>query len=139
MDDPGNDLWGVGSCRRKCGNGILEASYDAYPPGTGTFYEECDLGSNNNDGDVYYHACSTTCKKKGTTVGVDFHLWKCETAGVDRNAKSTCTFLCGNDYLDTANKEPCDRLDQPYTASTAATKYVGEFATGYANWKSDPK
>jgi len=102
MDDPGNDLWGVGSCRPKCGNGIVEASYTD-TAGTGLFYEECELGSNNNDGDVYYHACSTTCKKKGTTAGVDLHLWECTTSGTDRNALSTCTFLCGNGVLDTAN------------------------------------
>ena len=63
MDDPGADLWGIGSCRRKCGNGIVEASYPEYTDPSITFYEECDLGDNNNDGDVYYHACSTTCKK----------------------------------------------------------------------------
>jgi len=115
MDDPGNDLWGVGSCRPKCGNGIVEAEYPD-DDGVSTFYEECDLGSYNSDGDVYAHACSTTCKKKGTVIGVDYHLWRCETNGVDRDAKSTCYFLCGNDYLDVDEFEPCDRLVQPYSA-----------------------
>jgi len=115
MNDAGTKLWGLNSCRPKCGNGIVEASYPSKTGGT--FYEECDLGyAFNNDGDVYAHACSTTCKKKGTTIGVDYHLWKCVTNGVDRNAKSTCYFLCGNDYLDVDNYEPCDRLDQPYSA-----------------------
>lgn len=82
-----------------------------------TFYEECDLGYTfNSDGDVYEHACSTTCKKKGIEIGVDYHLWECVTSGTDRDAKSTCTFLCGNNYLDVDNFEPCDRLDRPYTA-----------------------
>lgn len=62
MNDAGTDLWGIGSCRPLCGNGIVE---DSYPDddGINTFYEECDLGDYNSDGDVYYHACSTTCKK----------------------------------------------------------------------------
>jgi hypothetical protein len=99
MDDPGTDLWGVGSCRPKCGNGIHEDSYTD-TAGTGLFYEECDLGTFNNDGDVYSHSCSTTCKKKGVTPGVDLHLWECIAAGTDRDRKTTCTFLCGNNYLD---------------------------------------
>lgn len=133
MDDPGNDLWGLNSCRPKCGNGIVEAEYPAQ--GGGIFYEECDLGSFNSDGDVYAHACSTDCKKKGTEIGVDYHLWRCETDGVDRNAKSTCYFLCGNQYLDTDEFEPCDRLDQPYSAQTAAQEYIDEVDP----WYTDPK
>jgi hypothetical protein len=110
MDDPGTDLWGVGSCRPKCGNGIVD---DPYPDddGVSTFIEECDLGAYNSDGDVYEHACSSTCKKKGITIGVDYHLWRCDTTGVDRLAISTCYFLCGNDWLDVDEFEPCDRLD----------------------------
>jgi len=109
MNDAGTDLWGIGSCRPLCGNGIVEASYPN-TAGDGLFYEECDLGDNNNDGDVYYHACSTECKKKGITIGVDYHLWECTTAGTGRNALSTCTFLCGNNYGDFPNHEPCDRV-----------------------------
>jgi len=61
MDDAGTDLWGPGSCRRKCGNGIVE-SYPAQPDGSTTFVEQCDLGSYNSDADtVYEHACDSTC------------------------------------------------------------------------------
>lgn len=114
MDDPGNDLWGFDSCRPKCGNGIVDDPYAAADGST--FTEECDLGDYNSDEYVYEHACSTDCQKKGTEIGVDYHLWECTTSGTGRDALSTCTFLCGNEYLDTDNYEPCDRLDQPWTA-----------------------
>ena len=41
MDDPGNDLWGLGSCRPKCGNGIHEDSYPA--AGGGLFTRSATL------------------------------------------------------------------------------------------------
>ena len=115
MDDPGNDLWGYNSCRPKCGNGILD---DPYPALDGsTFTEECDLGTlNDSSGDVYDHACDATCKKRGVTVGVDYHLWECTSTGSGRTKYSVCNFLCGNGILDTANQEPCDRLDRPWEA-----------------------
>lgn len=56
------------------------------------------------------------------------------TSGTGRTAYSTCTFLCGNNYLDVDNYEPCDRLVQPHTAQTADTEYVGFDAT----WDTDP-
>jgi len=59
-------------------------------------------------------------------------LWKCETSGTDRTAYSTCTFLCGNDYLDVDDSEPCDRLAQPHQAQTKDNEYVGLDA-GYDN------
>ena len=135
MDDPGNDLWGLNSCRPKCGNGIVEASY-RNTADDGEFIEECDLGYtfNTDDDEVYDHACSSDCKKRGTTVGVDYHLWRCDTTGTDRNAISTCYFLCGNNYLDTDEFEPCDRLVQPYSAQTAAEEYVDLDA----DWDTDP-
>jgi len=58
-------------------------------------------------------------------VGVNYHLWECITSGTDRTAYSTCTFLCGNGYLDTDNYEPCDRLDRPHEAQTKDSEYVG--------------
>lgn len=112
MDDPGNDLWGYNSCRPKCGNGIVDPPY-LMTDGVTWMTEQCDLGIYNNDGDVYSNACSTDCQKKGITNQTDLHLWECVTTGVDRNAKSTCNFLCGNNWLDygTGIWEPCDRLD----------------------------
>lgn len=133
MDDPGNDLWGLDSCRPKCGNGIHEDSYPAQDGGT--FYEECDLGYtlNTDDGDVYENPCSSTCKKRGTTIGQDIHLWKCEASGTDRDRVTTCHFLCGNKYLDVDEYEPCDRLSQPYSAKTK-----DGFVDYVANFDHDP-
>jgi len=118
MDDPGNDLWGIGSCRPKCGNGIVE-SYVVDDAGT-IFVEQCDLTQTwmDNTGDTYAWPCDTTCQKQGCDVGVDFHLWKCETTGTGRQTYSVCTFLCGNKYLDTDVFEPCDYLDRPWTGMT---------------------
>lgn len=99
--------------------------------GTSTFHEECDLGGanpmfnyvyptgwNSDAADIYYHACDTNCKKRGTVIGVDYHLWKCDdvtprTSDTYRTplARSVCHFLCGNKWLDTDQFEPCDRLD----------------------------
>lgn len=120
-NDPGTDLWGLQSCRPLCGNGILDDPYPTAAGGTKT--EICDLGTTfngvtgyNNDGDVYANACSTTCEKKGLTIGTDYHLWECSSTGSGRTKYSVCTFLCGNGNLDTANHEPCDRLDRPYVS-----------------------
>lgn len=65
MDDPGNDLWGPGSCRPKCGNGIVE-TYPSAADSSVDFVEECDLGTAFNVdatliADIYYNACSATC------------------------------------------------------------------------------
>jgi hypothetical protein len=99
MDDPGNDLWGLNSCRPKCGNGIVDPPYPA-ASGVGYFTEQCDLKTYNSDGDVYANSCSTRCQKKGITPGVDLHLWTCTVEGTGRNAKSLCVFNCGNKVLD---------------------------------------
>jgi hypothetical protein len=61
MDDPGTDLWGIGSCRPKCGNGIVE-SYVVDDAGT-IFVEQCDLTQTYMDAtdNNYEWPCDTTC------------------------------------------------------------------------------
>ena len=78
--------------------------------------EECDLGDFNynltslTDENVTFYACSSDCKKRGITPGVDLHLWTCVINSKVTPKISTCYYNCGNQWLDTNVQEPCDLL-----------------------------
>lgn len=94
-----------------CGDGIVDRD------------EECDDGDGNSDSEP--NACRTDCTNPGCGDGVLDSGEDCDdgnTVGGDGCGPGCLFEVCGNDYVDLATGEECDRVGDPFCVSCYRTE-----------------